>query len=327
MSESGKKMQTYFIHSLRLESVKIGRSAQPHVRLKDIRTGNPDDLRMLGIIEGDKESEFHHRFREYRKKGTEWFSLGPQLIDFVKAEFGCVIRQKKPSNGKRRVVAESWGAIVHRAEELFKCGLRNTDHEEFFDVVYDKIYGRVGDNLFPNGEKLNDERIEELNEASDSGYWIIQNLEKWWPWVMGWNVKEGNWLDLYLLFKRPDLARMREELLRELAHLGDLSDDDDIDFVRLNVAFCWRTRLGSELVGEIAGPAIIADDVAICCRNSNLMAIGIDELLDFKVLGDLWYRQNGLPIPAEAKAMFGGAGVSAKKPRLPLANNQMRLFT
>ena len=303
-------MHTYFIHSPKLEAVKIGRSVQPSRRLKALKGGNPDELQILGTVDGDREGEFHQRFAEYRTKG-EWFSIGPKLADFLKAQFAVVLRQRKRPTP--RIMMESWKNVVDRAEDKFNCGLRHTEYDEFDETVRDLIEGHVGD--------------DELGDDTESGDWIVWGLEKWWPWVMGWNVKNGGWLDVFILFKRPDQARMREDLLREIAHWGYLSDDDPVEFIRLNIAFCWRRRLGSELVGEIAGPVIIDDAVEFLCSRS-LKVIGIDELFGFKILGDNWYRRTCLPIPAEAMAMAtlpaGELKTPGKKPRLD--HSQIPLF-
>lgn len=87
-----KAMNTYFIYSPKLEAVKIGKSVDPEKRLRTIKNGNPDELRLLGVINDDKEKELHDRFAEYRTKG-EWFSLGSRLLAFLKAEFGLISEQ------------------------------------------------------------------------------------------------------------------------------------------------------------------------------------------------------------------------------------------
>jgi hypothetical protein len=52
-----------------------------------MQTSNPDELRLLGFICGDREKEFHDRFLGYRKRG-EWFSIGPRFLDFLREKFG-----------------------------------------------------------------------------------------------------------------------------------------------------------------------------------------------------------------------------------------------
>src|SRR3989304_3176985 len=96
-----------------------GKSIEPLKRLSAIKSGNPDKLQILGTLEGDREKELHHRFSEYRiSPKREWFSLGPDMMDFLKAEFKCVLRQNGRRVGKRTKKAEGWDSIVDRAEKL-----------------------------------------------------------------------------------------------------------------------------------------------------------------------------------------------------------------
>lgn len=62
---------------------KIGRATNVEARKKQLQTGCPDQLELVGIIEGDAvriESELHKMFSEQRKSG-EWFEFDdPSLI-------------------------------------------------------------------------------------------------------------------------------------------------------------------------------------------------------------------------------------------------------
>lgn len=62
---------------------KIGRATNVEARKKQLQTGCPDRLELVGIIEGDAvrvESEFHKMFAEQRRSG-EWFEFDdPSLI-------------------------------------------------------------------------------------------------------------------------------------------------------------------------------------------------------------------------------------------------------
>lgn len=309
-------MHTYFIHSPKLEAVKIGKSAQPTQRLKSFGTANPDTLVILGIIEGDREGEFHERFSEYRlDPKREWFSMGPALMDFLKAEFHCVLRQKKRSSKKNKVRAEDWPSIVHRAEKLFGCGLRCGEWDEFEEVMRDEMLDRVMPELEkgwkeegvepPDGWLSINEKFEEHVDATEYGDRIVGQLESWWPWVEGWNVKEdGGWLDVYLLFKKPSNQRMVEDLLTRLVVWGAYFEYGYTDFIRIKVAFCWRSRHGDEWAGEIQVLPVLDDGPKILCSGRPQLAIiAMDELAGFRLLGDKWYQRNGLPIPAEAIEM------------------------
>jgi Meiotically up-regulated gene 113 len=90
--EKPQPVNTYFIYSPKLEAVKIGRSVDPEKRLRAIKNGNPDELRLLGVLNDDREKEFHQRFAKYRTNG-EWFSLGSRLLAFLKAEFDLINEQ------------------------------------------------------------------------------------------------------------------------------------------------------------------------------------------------------------------------------------------
>jgi hypothetical protein len=311
-------MKTYFIHSAKLEAVKIGRSIQPVERLKALKNGNPDELQILGLLDGNREHEFHERFKEYRKRGSEWFFLGPSLMDFLKAEFQCVLQQKK--RPRRVQPAESWSRIVDRAEKLFGCGLRHGDWDDFWDATHDEIYSRMADVLDEeckeSGEELS-EAEKELAEDTESADLIISMLQKWWPWVAGWNIKPGGYFDIFLLFRRPSQARMREELLREIAEWGYLSEDEPTEFVRLNVAFCWRENRAGEFVGEIEGPVVVDDESLLfeAMGQKLLIPIALDEAFGFRILGDSWYQNHALPVPRDAIAMAAETSVlEAGKP-------------
>lgn len=64
----------YFIQSNNQGMIKIGRSKDPHKRLKQLQTGNPNNLRLICYFEnlGDKEKYLHEHLKKFRKKG-EWF--------------------------------------------------------------------------------------------------------------------------------------------------------------------------------------------------------------------------------------------------------------
>lgn len=69
--------------------VKIGRSGNIDQRLKNLQTGNPNELFVLGYIySGDDralEKEFHRRFADRRGRG-EWFNIGAdELLPDLKA--------------------------------------------------------------------------------------------------------------------------------------------------------------------------------------------------------------------------------------------------
>jgi hypothetical protein len=77
----------YFIRSAgKPTRVKIGKSRDPKARLKELQTGSPYPLDILGTIKcrdqshADRlEKELHRYFATYRKNG-EWFKCGMPVL-------------------------------------------------------------------------------------------------------------------------------------------------------------------------------------------------------------------------------------------------------
>ena len=65
-------MQTYCILDSKSNLVKIGKSKHPSKRLKELSTGNGNNLKLIGCIDGDCERELHENFRHLHING-EWF--------------------------------------------------------------------------------------------------------------------------------------------------------------------------------------------------------------------------------------------------------------
>ena len=74
----------YFAQSSIGGPIKIGRSADPARRLRELNCGNSNQLRVIGMMVGDSDQEYHvHRmFADARLRG-EWFSPHRDLIDFI----------------------------------------------------------------------------------------------------------------------------------------------------------------------------------------------------------------------------------------------------
>ena len=72
----------YFLRAS--NTVKIGFSTNLRSRLKSIRTGCPDEAKIVKIVRGGMkvEKSFHDRFAEYRTKG-EWFELRGRLAKYL----------------------------------------------------------------------------------------------------------------------------------------------------------------------------------------------------------------------------------------------------
>jgi hypothetical protein len=112
---------TYFIQAGPDGPVKIGIADDVEKRLKELQTGCPHDLRIIGRIKGNVESRLHEIFDQFRLRG-EWFSPDIRLMAFIVEH------------------AESCGkveALVLAAESVVKAfdGVRDEIHEMWFQVI------------------------------------------------------------------------------------------------------------------------------------------------------------------------------------------------
>jgi hypothetical protein len=80
-------MFTYIIQGISHGPVKIGRAEDVADRVKTLQTGHHDELRVLLVLDGDRESELHKRFRRDRIRG-EWFRWSVDIETFVAERFG-----------------------------------------------------------------------------------------------------------------------------------------------------------------------------------------------------------------------------------------------
>lgn len=76
-------MTIYFIRDG--DNVKIGyTSRKPQERLKQLQTGNPTKLKLIGSMRGTqkKEAELHRMFKNYHVRG-EWFVLSSEIERYI----------------------------------------------------------------------------------------------------------------------------------------------------------------------------------------------------------------------------------------------------
>lgn len=74
-------MKTYFIRATG-GMHKIGKSANPEERLKDLQCANPKRLVLAAVVDGDFEKRFHDHFHSIRVRG-EWFRPSNRLQAFI----------------------------------------------------------------------------------------------------------------------------------------------------------------------------------------------------------------------------------------------------
>lgn len=76
----------YFIQDGRNKAIKIGRSIDPLGRLSSLKTANPNELRIVGLIPtldaAQTEKELHKKFARGRWSG-EWFAPDEDLVLYL----------------------------------------------------------------------------------------------------------------------------------------------------------------------------------------------------------------------------------------------------
>jgi len=103
-------------------AVKIGTSDDPIRRLRDLQTGNPRLLDLLGISRLQTESEFHEIFKDYHLRG-EWYELNKKILDY------CENLEIKISFGKNLKITEE----THQKLDIIRA--RNEKLKTFEDVI------------------------------------------------------------------------------------------------------------------------------------------------------------------------------------------------
>lgn len=97
---SGRRF-VYFVQAISGGPIKIGSAIDPAVRLTDLQCGNPEQLRVVGVIPGGghkREHELHVLFAQSRIY-REWFAPTPELLALIEREatpFECRWQKLSP---------------------------------------------------------------------------------------------------------------------------------------------------------------------------------------------------------------------------------------
>lgn len=84
LKDANEKTFVYFIVDWQRSAVKIGVSAKPEQRLREVQTGNPHPLDLALIVPGGYalERRLHQQYAPIRLSG-EWFKLTQELVDLI----------------------------------------------------------------------------------------------------------------------------------------------------------------------------------------------------------------------------------------------------
>lgn len=121
-------MPVYFILDPNSEQVKIGRAQNVHKRNKDLQTGNPGLLQLLGWIFVDNdvrvEQRLHQQYQYQRGLG-EWFHIGlTEVLNELKREQGFVPTPKDSFEivgYDRDAIPEYVGVCIWNNFEIYEC--------------------------------------------------------------------------------------------------------------------------------------------------------------------------------------------------------------
>lgn len=104
----------YFVRSGTHGPIKIGRAVDPHERLRQLQTGSPVELRLLGTIPGgvDLEAALHDLLGDSRLRG-EWFR--PTVAVRAYAVLATAIDGRHPEEIASWQIAETALPMLRRA--------------------------------------------------------------------------------------------------------------------------------------------------------------------------------------------------------------------
>lgn len=91
---------TYFIQPEGGGNIKIGKTNNPQERLRTLATSSPvpQPYRIVGLIDGNRETELHRKFHKHRSHG-EWFRPVGELLKFIAREASHDLREYHASAG------------------------------------------------------------------------------------------------------------------------------------------------------------------------------------------------------------------------------------
>lgn len=135
----------YFIQEAGTLHIKIGfTSGTSKSRRDSLQTGNPHELMVIGIIEGDKKTEkkLHEQFKAHHFSG-EWFHPHFDILEYIKANSITEPAPHGPifavGNDETTLLVIAEATMIHpliRVNELSAC---------IFPSRPDRVYHRVED--------------------------------------------------------------------------------------------------------------------------------------------------------------------------------------
>jgi hypothetical protein len=228
---------TYFLHDAEVQRLKIGRTTNLPKRLKDLQSTRGSPLRVLHVVTGDVEQEWHTRFQAARVRG-EWFALTVEVVQTLRTTFG--LRLRAPREQVRRHDPQrtrDWLDVLH---EHIGLGLRYVDDQ---DGGLHELPEALDDWISAVGWEAH-EHTEEEEESPDDCVCCAEDdeavdrlcaaLSATRNWMIGWCAPEPKrrdtetrWRDLWMVYWKPQTARGCQTLSDAVAEAECAIEDTD----------------------------------------------------------------------------------------------------
>jgi hypothetical protein len=228
---------TYAIFNRMTQRVKIGRTTDIRQRVNDLRCASGVEIELLGTLDGDREREYHQRFKDARKL-VEWFELTPALADWLRSTFGARVangrdRPLRPPSGR-----EAAASLRIELEARVGTGLRpfalaqaDLSHEERGVSGWqfgpaEPLLGHLLELMLaewdeeahedepetPGPAITEEERDESLFDELDASG-LSHFLYAWETHLIGWMLSEDGRVTIATWLPSPQHATARERML------------------------------------------------------------------------------------------------------------------
>ena len=170
-------MKTYFILDECRGMLKIGKSTDPASRMQNLQTASGSELKLIGVLEDDRESELHARFAAARSVG-EWFFITDFLSEALKADFGFKVETRAH---RLLPAAPSWRVELAAAVDAkIGCTPEAPDADKLEAGLYDPLMELAHEQVYGKDEGAEDQHIEPavLDQFVDEAMWEALNVQE-----------------------------------------------------------------------------------------------------------------------------------------------------
>ena len=170
MNDKTQNKYTYFIQSTLGGSIKIGCSKDPSARLKDLQTGNPEKLQILGVIHKNVETKIHEKFSHLKAIG-EWYKPEPELVNFIETSCSKNLNKICLKLNKTTLKLNNKSEIGFDFAWDLDSEKDSFDLERKFEILnwwHNEEDGLCDDGEFVPYEYLDEEQLKQFKSQSES---------------------------------------------------------------------------------------------------------------------------------------------------------------